>query len=132
MLDAIGRLTWRHPRKILAAALLFATVAGFFGHDVESHLKAAGFTDPDSQSERAGEVLADALGYGAEPGLVVLVRAKDGGFLDITDPEIQAEIARLADELRGSDYVGQVTNPLEEPVPGLVAEDGRSVVLPAR
>ena len=132
MLDAIGRLTWRHPRKILAAALLFAAVAGFFGHDVEHHLKAAGFTDPDSESERAGEVLADALGYGAEPGLVVLIRAEDGGALDTTDPEIQAEVARLADELRGSDYVGQVTNPLEEPVPGLIAEDGRSLVLPAR
>ena len=77
-------------------------------------------------------MLADALGYGAEPGLVVLVRAKDGGVLDTTDPEIQAEVARLADELRGSEYVGHVTNPLEEPVPGLIAEDGRSLVLPAR
>ncbi len=132
MLDAIGRLTWRHPRKVLAGALLFAAVAGFFGHDVEHHLKAAGFTDPDSESEHAGEVLADALGYGAEPGLVVLIRAEDGGVLDITDPEIQAEVARLAGELRGSDYVGQVTNPLEEQVPGLIAEDGRSLVLPAR
>ncbi len=132
MLDAIGRLTWRHPRKILVAAILFAAVAGFFGHDVEHHLKAAGFTDPDSESERAGEVLADALGYGAEPGLVVLVRAEDGEALDTTDLAIQAEIARLADQLRGSAYVGQVVNPLETPVPGLIAEDGRSLVLPAR
>jgi len=132
MLDAIGRLNWRHPRKILLAALLFAAVAGFFGHDVEHHLKAAGFTDPESESERAGEVLADALGYGAEPGLVVLVRARDGGQLDTTDPEIQAEVARLADALRGSAYVGQVVDPLETPVPGLIADDGRSLVLPAR
>ncbi len=132
MIDLVARLSWRHPRKILAAAFLFAVTAGFFGHDVEHHLKAAGFTDPDSESERAGEVLADALGYGAEPGLVVLVRARDGGLLDTTDPEIQAEVARLADALRGSAYVGDVTNPLEEPVPGLIAEDGKSLVLPAR
>ena len=26
MLDAIGRLSWRHPRKILIAAFLFAAV----------------------------------------------------------------------------------------------------------
>jgi uncharacterized membrane protein YdfJ with MMPL/SSD domain len=132
MLDLIARLSWRHPRKILAGAFLFAAVAGFFGHDVEEHLKAAGFTDPDSESERAGEVLSDALGYGAEPGLIVLIRARDGGLLDTSDPEIQAEVARLADQLRGSAYVGNVVNPLEEPVPGLVAEDGRSLVLPAR
>ncbi|RHW25880.1 MMPL family transporter [Nocardioides immobilis] len=132
MLDAIGRLTWRHPRKILVAAFLFAAVAVFFGHDVEHHLKAAGFTDPDSESERAGEVLADALGYGAEPGLVVLVRAEDGEVLDTTDPAIASEVARLADALSDSAYVGQVVNPLETPVPGLIAEDGRSLVLPAR
>ncbi|WP_183093501.1 MMPL family transporter [Nocardioides stalactiti] len=132
MLDAISRLTWGHPRKILLGAFLFAAVAGFFGHDVEHHLKAAGFTDPDSESEIANEVLADALGFGAEPGLVVLVRARDGGVLDIEDPEVVAEVARLAEEMRGADYVGRVVNPLEEPVPGLVAEDGRSVVLPAQ
>ena len=86
MIDLLARLSWRHPRKILAAAFLFAATAGFFGHDVEHHLKAAGFTDPDSESERAGEVLADALGYGAEPGLVVLVRARDGGLLDTDGP----------------------------------------------
>jgi uncharacterized membrane protein YdfJ with MMPL/SSD domain len=132
MIDLLARLSWRHPRKVLVAALLFAATAGFFGHDVEHHLKAAGFTDPDSESERAGQVLADALGYGAEPGLVVLIRARDGGLLDLEDPEIRAEVARLADALRGAEYVGQVTNPLEEPVPGLIAEDGRSLVLPAR
>lgn len=132
MIDLLARLSWRHPRKVLVAALLFAATAGFFGHDVEHHLKAAGFTDPDSESERAGQVLADALGYGAEPGLVVLIRASDGGLLDLEDPEIQAEVGRLADELRGAEYVGQVTNPLEEPVPGLIAEDGKSLVLPAR
>jgi uncharacterized membrane protein YdfJ with MMPL/SSD domain len=132
MLDLIGRVSWRHPGKILLAAFLFAAVAGFFGHDVEHHLKAAGFTDPDSESEQAGDVLADALGYGAEPGLVVLIRAKGGGILDTDDPAIRAEVDRLADELRGSAYVGQVTNPLEEPTPGLIAADGRSLVLPAR
>ena len=132
MLDLVGRLSWRHPRAILAGAFLFAAVAGFFGHDVEHHLKAAGFTDPDSESERAGEVLADALGYGAEPGLVVLVRARDGGMLDVSDPSIQAEVDRLAEALRGSAYVGQVTNPLQDPAPGLIAEDGKSLVLPAR
>src|SRR3954469_19447538 len=112
MLDRIARLTWRHPRKILAAALLFMAVAGFFGHDVEHHLKAAGFTDPSSESERAGNALSDALGYSAQPGLVVLVRAQDGGLLDLEDPAVGAEVARLSTQLGKADYVGHVGEPV--------------------
>lgn len=112
MLDRIANLTWHHPRKILAGALLFAAVAGFFGHDVEQHLKAAGFTDPASESERAGDVLTDALGYTGSPALVVLVRGKDGAAIDVEDPAVQAEVARLSERLDDSRYIGNVTNPL--------------------
>ncbi|MFL6160062.1 MAG: MMPL family transporter [Marmoricola sp.] len=134
MLDRIANLTWNHPRKILAAALLFAAVAGFFGHDVEHHLKAAGFTDPSSQSEQAGDVLSSALGYSAQPGLVVLIRAKDGGPLDLKAPAVSAEISRLSAQLAKADYVGHVTNPLTDgpPAQNLIAADGRSVALTAQ
>ncbi|MGO4258517.1 MMPL family transporter [Marmoricola sp. RAF53] len=134
MLERIARLTWHHPRKILLATLAFVAVAGFFGHDVEHHLKAAGFTDPSSESEVAGDVLGGALGFSAQPGLVVLVRAADGGRLDVTDPGVWAEVARLATELRGSAYVGHVVDPLADPVAGaaLVARDGRSLALTAQ
>lgn len=124
MLERLAHLTWNHPRKILAGALLFAAVAGFFGHDVEHHLKAAGFTDPSSESEQAGDVLAEALGYSAQPGLVVLVRARGGGPLDVADPAVAAEVDRLAGRLAEADYVGNVTK-----VP---APDGRSLVLNAQ
>lgn len=130
MLRRIADLTWRRPRSILLGALLFAALAGFFGHDVEHHLKAAGFTDPDSESERAAAVVHDALGHGAEPGLVVLLRPKDGGALDLSDSTVRDEVLRLAEELRGSRYVGQVPDPFE--TPGLVAADERSVLLPAQ
>ena len=124
MLERIGDLTWHHPRKVLVAAFLFAAAAAFFGHDVEHHLKAAGFTDPASESERAGETLAQELGFSAEPGLVVLVRAPDDVPLDTDDPDVQAEVDRLAEELRGAAYVGNVTT--------TPAEDGRSLVLAAQ
>ncbi len=134
MLERIAHLTWHHPRKVLVATFLFAAVAGFFGHDAEEHLKAAGFTDPASESERAGDVLAEALGHSAEPGLVVLVRAKDGGPLDVEDPEVVAEVGRLAEEMRGASYVGSVTNPLDDPAAGatLIAPDGESIALTAQ
>lgn len=130
MLRRIADLTWRRPRSILLGALLFAAVAGFFGHDVEHHLKAAGFTDPDSESERAAAILHDALGHGAEPGLVVLLRPAEGDRLDLTDAVVRDEVLRLAEELRGARYVGHVPDPFG--TPGLVAPDGQSVLLPAQ
>jgi len=134
MLERIANLTWHHPRKILAAAVLFLAVAGFFGHDVEHHLKAAGFTDPASESEKAGAVLSDALGFSAQPGLVVLVRDKDGGTLDVTDPEVQIEVGRLARRMGEADFVGRVTNPLDgDPAAAsLIAADGESLALTAQ
>src|SRR5690242_6123396 len=124
MLERIANLTWNHPRKILAAALLFAAVAGFFGHNVEHHLKAAGFTDPSSESEQAGAVLSKALGFSAQPGLTVLVRAKDGGQLNTADPAVSAELDRLAAQLAKAEYVGHVDR--------LAAPDGKSVALAAQ
>ncbi|RJS45547.1 MMPL family transporter [Nocardioides cavernaquae] len=142
MFDGILRrtssLTWRHPRALLAAILLFAAVAGFFGHDVERHLSAAGFADPASPSEKASRVLADELGHSAEPGLVVLVRPADGDVLDVADPAIRAEVGRLAGQVAKGEYIGRVDNPLTAPDPaatGLVSTtpDGKvtSLVLAA-
>jgi uncharacterized membrane protein YdfJ with MMPL/SSD domain len=131
MLERISRLTWHHPRLVLVGAFLFAALAVGVGHDVERHLKAAGFTDPDSESERASAILGDALGHSAEPALVVLLRAPDGGALDLEEPAIVEEVARIADAARGADHVARVVNPIEDPEAGagLVAEDGLSVVL---
>ena len=57
MLERIADLTWRHPKRVLAAVAAFLVVAGTFGYDVEHHLTAAGFTDPASESERATALL---------------------------------------------------------------------------
>lgn len=134
MFDRLARLTWRHPKKILLAAFGFVLVAGFFGHDVEHHLKAAGFTDPSSESEQAGDVLSDALGHTAQPGLVVLLRDPDGGPIDLASPEIITEVDRLADAMRASSYVGHVVNPLDDlaAAPGLVPADRESIALTAQ
>ena len=103
------------------AAFLFAAVAAFFGHDVEHHLKAAGFTDPSSESERAERpARPSSSGSRPSPALVVLLRDPDDGPVDPEDPEV----ARLAEELRGAEYVGNVTT--------IPAEDGESVVLGAQ
>jgi RND superfamily putative drug exporter len=114
MLDRVAKLTWQRPRLVLALVGVFVLVAGGFGYDVEHHLKAAGFTDSASQSERATALLHRELGYDASPGIVVLVRNPDGGPLDVTKPALRQEIGRISRALADTRYVAHVVNPLRD------------------
>ena len=133
MLDRVATLTWRRPKLVLALVAVFTVVAGGVGYDVEHHLKAAGFTDPASQSERATELLREELGYDASPAIAVLVRDPGGGRLDVAAPAVRGEVARISRELRATTYVGHVVDPLGAPGEGgaLLARDGRSLVVAA-
>ncbi len=127
----IADLTWKRPKLVLALVGLFTLVAIIVGRDVEQHLKAAGFTDSASESERAGGLLRGALGYDPNPGLVVVVRAADGGRLDTSDPSVRAEVARIGRRMTGVEYVGRVVNPLRDRAAqaSLIAQDGESLAI---
>ena len=112
MLDRVAGLTWRRPKLVLGLVGAFVVVALVFGRGVEEHLKAAGFTDSSSESERATVLLRDELGYDANPGIFALVEDPDGEELNLTDPELRREVARLTAVLRGVEFVGQAQNPL--------------------
>jgi RND superfamily putative drug exporter len=133
MLDLIARLTWRRPKLILALAGVFVLVAAGFGYDVEHHLKAAGFTDSASESERATALLLGELGYNASPGIVVLVRKPGGGRLDVTSPAVRREVDRIARALADARFVGHVVNPLRDRTEGrqLIEPNGHSLVVAA-
>lgn len=122
MLERVADLTWRRPKTVLAAVLAVSVVAALAGHDVERHLKAAGFTDPASESERATALLRDALGYDPAPGIVLVVRDPGGGRLDLRAAPVRRELTRLERALAGTPHVGRV----QGPVP---ARDGESVLL---
>ena len=131
MLERIADLTWRRPKLVLALVGVFMVVSVAVGRDVEHHLKAAGFADPASESEKATAVLRDGLGYDANPGIVLLVRARDGGRLDVSNPAVRREVRRLSSQLAKARYVGRVVDPLDDPRSGrsLLARDGRSLVV---
>jgi RND superfamily putative drug exporter len=135
MLGWIADLTWKRPKVVLAAVGAFAVLAVGIGHDVEEHLKAAGFTDSASESERATETLRDALGYDANPGLVLVVTAPGGGRLDVESPAVRREVDRLSRQVAEVENVGRVVNPLRardrRAGAGLIARDGRSLVISA-
>lgn len=129
----VADLTWRHPKRVLAAVGAFVVLALAVGHDVESHLKAAGFTDSASESERANVLLRDSLGYNPNPAIVLVVRDPDGGRLDTGDPAVRREIARVSAEMAGVEHVGRVVSPLAGgPASAqLAARDGESVAVVA-
>jgi RND superfamily putative drug exporter len=131
MLARIADLTWTRPKLVLALVGAFAVLAGAIGHDVEKHLKAAGFTDSASESERATELLRETLGYDPNPGLVLVVRDPDGGKLDVESPAVRREVARLGEEVGKVEHVGRVIDPLGDRRAGarLLAKDGESLVI---
>jgi len=122
MLSRIADLTWQRPKLVLAVVGLFVILAGAVGRDVEDHLVPAGFTDSASESERATALLREELGYDPNPGLTLLLRARDGGRLDLRRPAVGAEVARLRRELADTRFIGHVDPPV-------AARDGRSVVI---
>jgi RND superfamily putative drug exporter len=127
----IADLTWKHPKRVLAAVAAFAVLAVAVGHDVEHHLKAAGFTDPASESEQATRVLNGALGYNPNPAIALVVRAPGGGRLDPASPLVRSEVDRLSRGMERARYVGHVVNPLRDRRAGaaLIARDGKSLVV---
>jgi uncharacterized membrane protein YdfJ with MMPL/SSD domain len=131
--ERIATLTWRRPRLVLALVGVFVVVAGALGRNIEDHLKAAGFTDSASESERATELLRDELGYDPNPGIVVLVRDPDGDRLDVASRQVRREVNRIAAAVGRAQHVGRVVNPLADRREGrtLVARDGRSLVITA-
>src|SRR5918997_6142803 len=133
MLERIASLTWRRPKLVLALVAVFVVVAAALGRGVEDHLEPAGFTDSASESERATALLREELGYDPNPGIVLLVRDRGGGRLDIGSGAVRREVDRISDGLARAKHVGRVVNPLEDRRRGrsLIARDGRSLVLVA-
>jgi uncharacterized membrane protein YdfJ with MMPL/SSD domain len=131
MLDRIAGVTWSRPKLVLAVVAALAVLAVLVGRDVEEHLKAAGFTDSASESERATKLLRDSVGYDPNPGIVLLVRARDGGRLDVRSPAVRREVARISRGLAEAKHVGRVVDPLADPRRNrqLIARDGRSLVI---
>lgn len=130
-MNRIADLTWTRPKLVLAAVGVFFLIAVAFGHDVEHHLKAAGFTDPSSESEQGSGLLSNALGYDPNPGVVLVVRAPGGGPLNLKSAALRREVDQLSGKVAKVKYIGRVVNPLQDPRAGaqLIARDGHSLVI---
>jgi uncharacterized membrane protein YdfJ with MMPL/SSD domain len=131
-LTRIADLTWQHPKKVLLAVGVFTILAFVLSSHVEHHLKAAGFSDPASESSRSEHLLIEKTGSGSQPGIVVRVTPRDGhGALPLRSAELRRETARLDTVLRSLQRVSRIEDPLHGGSPALIARDRSSLLLTA-
>ncbi|MBA3299270.1 MAG: MMPL family transporter, partial [Thermoleophilaceae bacterium] len=122
MFDALARLASRHPRRVVAVALLAAVTAGALGAGVADRLNPYGADDPGTESIRAIDRLEAATGLDPATGLIALVKT-DGGP---RDRRSQALVERVARRIERDPTVGRVMTFYRSRDRGMVARDGRS------
>lgn len=132
MLARSTDLILRAPRVVLGIAVLVLAFAGLYGATAAQHLLAGGYSDPQSASSRADQVLEDTFDRG---GLQVVLKL-DGpaGMNMATDPAARAVGAEIVDELETIDHVQRpILSVWESPglAPALVSEDGNSALVVA-
>jgi uncharacterized membrane protein YdfJ with MMPL/SSD domain len=128
----IADLTWKHPKLVLAAVGIFTVLAFGLSKNVEQHLKAAGFSDPASESSRTQALLIEKSGSESQPAIVVRVTPPAGqGRLNLSSPSLRREARRLTAALGSIDGVSRTENPLGAGSPGLIARNRSSLLLTA-
>src|SRR5919112_6157864 len=105
MFEALGRLTYRRRRWVVARAVVFLACAGVWGTQVFGALEGGGFEDPDSESSRAAEVAAAELGR--EGSDVVVLYSSDE--LTVDDPAFREAVTGTLEALPDDAVVGAVT-----------------------
>ena len=94
MFTRVARLTYTHPKWVLAGTVAFVAIAIAAGGSVADRLKPAGLHRPGlRERERRRARPPQMLGHDPSPGSSVVARAPGG---DISAPAARAEIQRLA------------------------------------
>ena len=129
MLQRIALLAIAAPRRIIATALLVMVACGIFGIPVAKHLSAGGFQDPTSESAQATKLLVDKFGQG---DMELLISVTSGAGAQGT--AARAVGTDIADQLKASPYVGDVTSAWTAPAsaaPALISKDGKTGLIVA-
>jgi RND superfamily putative drug exporter len=115
----------RRRRPILLVAVLVLAASIALGAGVEQRLSTGGFEDPASESSAVRREVQGALGFDADPGMIVLARAKESVR---SSPRVIRELLRLTGEIQTEPQVGAAA-PYFSGLPGLISRDGRSTVI---
>ncbi|BBX22941.1 membrane protein [Mycolicibacter terrae] len=126
MLRGVTRAALTAPRRVVAVAALVLIGSAIFGAPVAGKLSAGGFTDPNSESARAGEVLVDKFGQSDQQMLITVTDA--GGA---TSDRATSTGTAIVDHLKASPWV-YGTSSTWTGSPGLVSTDGTSGLIIAQ
>jgi RND superfamily putative drug exporter len=102
---------------------------GIFGIPVAKHLSAGGFQDPTSESAQATKLLVGKFGQG---DMELLISVTSGG--GALAPAAREAGTDIADQLKASPYVAQVTSAWTAPppaAPALISKDGKTGLIVA-
>ena len=123
MLARIARLAIAAPKRIVTAAALILVLAAFFALPVTESLSAGGFTDPDSESVQASDVLISKFDHN-DLQLLIAVTAEDG----VHGAAASAVAAEITSILKNSPDVTDVTSFWSTPplaAPALMSKDAQ-------
>ncbi|EON33477.1 putative drug exporters of the RND superfamily protein [Gordonia terrae C-6] len=103
MLVRLTRLVISMPKRVLVGALILLVVCGAYGATAAQHLLAGGYSDPNSGSARAQEVLDETFNRG---GIQVVLKLDGPAGVDISrDPTARAVGDEIIADLNRNEYV---------------------------
>jgi RND superfamily putative drug exporter len=128
MLSALADRGIRRPRRIIIGALVTFVAAAVLGGPVAGQLDSAnGFEDPGSSSVAAREAIQRASGLDDAPGIIAVVDTPGGA----AGAPAHGRLTQVTRVLAGVPGVAAVHTPADPGGRGLVAADGRSVLVTA-
>ena len=129
MFERTARLAIHAPRRVISIAVLIMIGAAVFGIPVAKSLSAGGFENPNSESQRATNLLANKLHQGDLP-MLITVTSNDGAQSSAART-VATDIVR---QLHNSPYVAQVTSPWTaspSASASLISKDGKTGLIVA-
>ncbi|MGV9710649.1 MMPL family transporter [Gordonia sp. NPDC003424] len=130
MLARMTRFIIGRPRAVLAIAAVLLVAAALYGAGAAGHLLAGGYSDPNSGSAHADQVLDDTFGRGGMQAVIKL----DGspGTKVASDATTRSVGTGIVSELEQLDYVQRpILSIWQNPslAPALVSRDGTSTLI---
>jgi RND superfamily putative drug exporter len=119
----LAELSYARPRRVAAVAGVVFVVASVIGGPAPGSFSASdAFDDPSSQATHARQKIERATGEAGSAGVIALVRA----------PRSSSAVKQVARTLRADAGIARVAGPPPSGPSGLVARDGKSVLVAAK
>jgi uncharacterized membrane protein YdfJ with MMPL/SSD domain len=119
----LGGFSYLHRRLIVVIALIAACGAAFLGSSVFDRAHPFGFSDPDSESSRAYDLIEKSTGEQAVPAVLLLVTPEGS----VRSAESRRVVAGVARTLAGIEGIARVITPAQDP--SLVSDTGSQALV---